>query len=1147
MKHSIKIAIITSVMGFLLTTNLSSQIVEDFSDGNFTINPNWSGDTSEFKITNSSAIPPEMKPALQLDGTGTDTSVLYLPNEIINNTEWQFWTKLSFNTSVNNFLRIYLVSDSPELKGDLNGYFLQIGGGNDSIGLYRQNGLSEQLIFQAENMYSGNSSNIFRFKILRDTTGNWELLADPTGGFDFNLQGAGFNNDFIVSNYFGIFCKYTSSNATKFYFDDIFVQEIVNDTVAPQVISVSATGPANVKIIFSEDVELSSAENILHYFIDEGIGNPVLAQRDGSDHTIVFLEFENIFDENLTYTLQVSGISDLSGNIMETASFPIVYSGNQQVAQFTLLINEIMADVNPSPVGIPEADFLELFNASSDTINLSGFTIKPRESADPITLPDISIYPSSFLLLVNITDTSAFSDFGPVAGLSGFILNNEGVAVLRDNKGKLIHSIGYTSEWYQNEDKENGGWSLEQIDPYHPCSGQQNWKATESELGGTPGSLNSVNGVNVWPLRILSTTFIDNKNLEISFSHIMDSVSISNPDAFNINPNIGNPVSVSLDDISFDKILLQFANNFDTNILYTLTLTDTLANCSGQSFLYGQNYQVVLPSQANPFEIVINEIMFDPDPPNGLPEFEFLELLNTTNLYLAIKDWILEIGTIQKPIPDFVISPGEFVLFTENNAINLFSMYGRSFGFSSLGLSNSGTSISILNKEGELISSISYSPDWIDDTDKKEGGWSLEQIDPYNPCAGTENWKASEILQGGTPGAINSVDADNPIIPEIEKVIVKDKNSIEVSFNQFMEKKDIISPELYFIDKGIGYPDQVMLVDATFKKVSLEFEQDFQKKILYRITTEFEIENCSGLKMQKGSYFDFGFHEPAEKNDIAINEVLFNPVGNGVDFVEIYNRSNKIINLYDLRIGNLETDQFGHTDTSYKNVSENDALILMAEYLVLTSDPNKVMEQYYTGNPKGFNTMSSFPVFNNESGTVALSAKSGKLLDIFSYHEDMHHPLLGSLEGVSLERISYNRPAGDKTNWHSASSDIGYASPAYKNSQFSEGIENKAEIMIDPEVFSPDNDGYNDFVNIQYNFDNPGFTASITIYDSEGRLVKYLIQNELLGTTGTFSWDGRTDNNQKAPIGIYIVFFEAFDVNGNIKRIKKPVVLAAKL
>jgi hypothetical protein len=183
---------------------------------------------------------------------------------------------------------------------------------------------------------------------------------------------------------------------------------------------------------------------------------------------------------------------------------------------------------------------------------------------------------------------------------------------------------------------------------------------------------------------------------------------------------------------------------------------------------------------------------------------------------------------------------------------------------------------------------------------------------------------------------------------------------------------------------------------------------------------------------------------------------------------------------------------------------------------------------------------------NIDAGTVCLSTTTD-VIDHLVYYENMHFALLNSTKGVSLERIDFNRPTNDRTNWHSAAKDVGYATPAYKNSQYLDAGETESPIAITPELFSPDEDGYNDVVNINYHFDQPGFVANITIYDSKGRLVKYLVRNELLGTSGTFSWDGISEEKEKARIGIYIVFVEVFDLSGNVKKYKKTCVVAGKL
>ncbi|PLX13788.1 MAG: hypothetical protein C0597_11145 [Marinilabiliales bacterium] len=158
----------------------------------------------------------------------------------------------------------------------------------------------------------------------------------------------------------------------------------------------------------------------------------------------------------------------------------------------------------------------------------------------------------------------------------------------------------------------------------------------------------------------------------------------------------------------------------------------------------------------------------------------------------------------------------------------------------------------------------------------------------------------------------------------------------------------------------------------------------------------------------------------------------------------------------------------------------------------------------------------------------------------------MDFDLLATTEGVSLERINYDRETDDKTNWHSASELVGFATPGYENSQFKELQDFDDLVIIDPEIFSPDNDGFEDFTNISFTLDEPGYVANIKIYDSKGRLIRYLSNNQLLGIDGIITWDGLDDRDQKAPVGIYVIFIEIFDLNGIVKQYKKSVVLAAK-
>ena len=102
------------------------------------------------------------------------------------------------------------------------------------------------------------------------------------------------------------------------------------------------------------------------------------------------------------------------------------------------------------------------------------------------------------------------------------------------------------------------------------------------------------------------------------------------------------------------------------------------------------------------------------------------------------------------------------------------------------------------------------------------------------------------------------------------------------------------------------------------------------------------------------------------------------------------------------------------------------------------------------------------------------------------------------------------------------------------------------EITVSPEIFSPDNDGYEDFATIYYHFPTSGFVTNITICDASGRVVRFLQKNALSGIKGYYRWDGMDDKNKKLPQGIYIIYTEIFNKDGKKKQFKNTIVLARK-
>jgi hypothetical protein len=186
------------------------------------------------------------------------------------------------------------------------------------------------------------------------------------------------------------------------------------------------------------------------------------------------------------------------------------------------------------------------------------------------------------------------------------------------------------------------------------------------------------------------------------------------------------------------------------------------------------------------------------------------------------------------------------------------------------------------------------------------------------------------------------------------------------------------------------------------------------------------------------------------------------------------------------------------------------------------------------------------PSLPDDEGVFVLLNFQGKVIDELHYSSKWHFALINNEEGISLERIDYNKPTQNKDNWTSAASTVGFGTPSQQNSQFRTDLSLKAEITITPKTFSPDNDGFDDFTIINIKMSDPGYVANITIFDASGRPVRYLAKNAILASTGTIRWDGLDDKFRKAPIGVYVVFTEVFNLNGKKKSFKNTVVVAAR-
>lgn len=1143
-----KINRILSILILLSLFNKTySQITDDFTDGDFTSNPGWTlSAASDFTVA-----------ATQLKSANTTSnSAFYIstPNTMATNCQWEFYVNLQFNTSGTNYVDAYLVSDAANLLStSINGYFVRIGNTLDEICLYKRSGTlaTAVKIIDGADGITNVSNNTLKIKVVRNASNLFSLERDVTGtGNNYVSEGTATDATFTTSNSFGFYITQSTLSFTqKHVFDDIVVGPIILDVTAPNLLSATPTSSNSIDVLFNENVDIASSQTITNYTLNPGIGTAATASRDAANFKLVHLTLNTPFVSGNTYTLSVNAVQDVAGNAISTSTTTFNYMVYGTPAFKDLVINEIYAD--PSPlVNLTATEFVELYNRSSNPFNLSG--LKLTDNSSIATLPNYIMPPGSYVIICPIADTAQFTALGYMnkIGVNTFpSLNNASDNLyLKTASNAFIDSVNYQDSWYGDAVKKDGGYTLEQINPNQgaTCSQATNWLGSNDTDGGTPGFINSVYSIaaDVTEPKVSMVTVIDSLHISICFNDVISATQLNSVANYTISNGIGMPALASAMTGNF-CVNLSLSSKLMNATNYTVTLNG-ITDCNGNAL--NPHTGIFSYYKHKPYDVVINELMPDPDPAINLPLEEYVELKNRTPYAINLKDWSFSTPTVSKKLPAISIAPDSFIVLTGTGNAPAFSAYGiTAYEVTSFpSLPNGGTTLTLRDSNHVVIHSINYHSGWYNDANKLDGGWSMEQVDANNPCGGQNNWKASKNSNGGTPGKRNSVAAANPdnTSPEPERIVVMDADTILLIFSEPLDSASLTGSLIYTLDNGLSQPASVIPVGTDYRKVKLKLPASLQQGIIYHCTISSGVRDCAGNIIATGNAIPFALPEVPLPNDVIINEVLSEPGTGGVDYVELYNKSRKTINLKDLRIGSLDT--LSNTLKDTEDISEEGYLLFPETYIVLSEHGTVVKTNYQTTNPKGFIDVSNLPTLNSDADVITLSNKNGQIIDNFIYNRNMHFPLLVSTKGVSLERIDFNRPTNDKTNWNSASEKFGFGTPAYLNSQYLQADGGNGVSISNP-LFSPDNDGYNDVLNITYKLDEPGKAANVYIYDSKGRQVRHLVRNEQLMQDGTFSWNGINDDNEKAAIGIYIIYVELFNFSGKVNKYKLSCTLAGKL
>lgn len=366
----------------------------------------------------------------------------------------------------------------------------------------------------------------------------------------------------------------------------------------------------------------------------------------------------------------------------------------------------------------------------------------------------------------------------------------------------------------------------------------------------------------------------------------------------------------------------------------------------------------------------------------------------------------------------------------------------------------------------------------------------------------------------------------------VQNASVISPNTLEIQFSEPIDNNALNINNFNLIGNN---PPNPMSVNNSSSGYELIFQQKFKGNQVLNLS----IQNITDLA--GNSLFDtiqIIVPDTAQYGEILINEILFDPFAGGSDYVEIINNSNSSFDIFKYYIADY--------DNGISNLKQiNQHFIINPNELVLfTEDSISTINDYPSNNSSRFIQM-DLPSFPNDSATVFLLNTDSIILDQFSYSDDLHFELINDPEGVSLERVLLNS-INPNIAWHSAAENVGWGTPGNSNSQYYLSEQSDVNFYAENEVFSPDNDGFEDIAIFSYKLDQIEMVGNAFVYDNRGRLIKSILTNELLNTEGKFTWDGINQYGQKAAIGIYLIYFECFSINGEVLNFKCTTTLKSR-
>jgi hypothetical protein len=324
-------------------------------------------------------------------------------------------------------------------------------------------------------------------------------------------------------------------------------------------------------------------------------------------------------------------------------------------------------------------------------------------------------------------------------------------------------------------------------------------------------------------------------------------------------------------------------------------------------------------------------------------------------------------------------------------------------------LNNTGDAIVVRDVNSSKIDSVSYLPAWGGNS----GGKSLERISVDQLSNDPANWSSSISLNKATPGTTNSITPKD--------------NDLTISSFKSLTEFGIVGEEIQFevVAKNIGLNPSTNFV--------INLYRDANQDSVIQQSELISSQSGNSINQNDSSAFNFitnnfvsgknifiafveisvdddstnnkvfanvnGVFINEERNDIVINEIMYAPDSPQPEWIEIFNRSNKTID--------LKNYQLADAGDTVKVINQS-KILNSNEFFVIAKD--STIFNYFNIN-SGF-VIAAFPSLNNSEDKIVLLDSLNRVIDSLHYYSRW-----GGTNGKSLERIDVNISSIDSSNW----------------------------------------------------------------------------------------------------------------------------------